>query len=79
MLDIKTAELVKKAIDERYDPFNSPFSLENIRERMKEIPGDVHDGYTVFALQSGNLTVLVRIANFKTCLVDVHAVKFLAW
>ena len=78
MLDTKTAELVKKAIDERYAPYDSKFSLEDVR-KMTQIPSDVQDGYTVFALQSRNLTVMVRLANYKTCLVDVRDVKFLAW
>ncbi|MBR6614072.1 MAG: hypothetical protein IKK84_04830 [Clostridia bacterium] len=76
MLDISTAKLVKKAIDDHFK--KEVISLESVC-RMQPIEVNMRsDGYTILAIQHGDLTIMVwiQIGDVGTI---VRAVKTQAW
>lgn len=76
MLDINTAKIIKKAIDENFNG-NGPITLEDI-VRMEPIQkSGIGGSYTILATQYGDLTVLVWLGyneNLSMCVrkVDTH-------
>lgn len=79
MLDINTAKLIKKAINEEYATCAFPITLEDVC-RMHPIPTHTKDGgQTVLALQTGDVTILVRVAINETRGVYVCTVKAQCW
>lgn len=79
MLDIKTAKLIKKALDDFYAPYANRIDLEDIC-RMQPVPVTTKgSGYTILALQCGDCTILVWVQFNETLGVCVRAVKTQAW
>ena len=79
MLDIKTAKIVKEAIDKHFASHKSPVDLETIC-RMEPIPVNTKgSGYTILGTQYGDLTILVWVQFNETLGVCVRAVKTQAW
>lgn len=71
-----TATLIKEAIDKKIG--HSKFSVEEIA-MMRPLHRDINDGgYTIYGIQSGDLTILVwlQIRNGDVC---VRSVKTLGW
>lgn len=78
MLDINTAKLVKKSIDDKYNG-NGPLTLEDV-VRMEPISkGGKGGSYTIVASQFGDLTILVWLQFNEKLGVCVRAVKTQAW
>ena len=76
MLDIKTATIIQRAIN-KY--FLNKFSLEAVC-RMQPVVQNINDkGYTIFALQSGDMTILVWVQVDETLGVVVRGVRTQAW
>ena len=78
MLDIKTATLVRKAINEH---FSSPdtISLEAVCRMQPVVQNTNGSGYTILALQYGDLTILVWVQFSEKLGVIVRSVKAQAW
>ena len=78
MLDIKTATLVRKAINEH---FSSPdmVSLEAVCRMQPVVQNTSGSGYTILALQFGDLTILVRVQFSEKLGVMVRGVTGQAW
>ena len=78
MLDIKTATLVRKAINEH---FSSPgmVSLEAVCRMQPVVQNTSGSGYTILALQFGDLTILVWVQFNEKLGVMVRSVKAQAW
>ncbi len=78
MLDIKTATIVLKAINEH---FSSPdmVSLEAVCRMQPVVQNTSGSGYTILALQYGDLTILVWIQFNEKLGVRVIRVKSQAW
>ena len=77
MLDIKTAKLVKDAIDKHFG--KEVVDLENVC-RMQPVPVNTKgSGYTILSTQYGDLTILVWVQVNATLGVCVRAVKTQAW
>ncbi len=78
MLDIKTATLVRKAINKH---FSSPdmVSLEAVRRMQPVVQNTSDSGYTILALQYGDLTILVWVQFSEKLGVMVRSVKGQAW
>ncbi len=78
MLDIKTATIVRKAINEH---FSSPdmVSLEAVCRMQPVVQNTSGSGYTILALQYGDLTILVWIQFSEKLGVRVIRVKSQAW
>lgn len=78
MLDIKTATIVRKAINEH---FSSPdmVSLEAVCRMQPVVQNTSGSGYTILALQYGDLTILVWIQFSEKLGVRVIRVKSHAW
>ena len=78
MLDIKTAQLVKNAIDKHFGG-KEFIDLENVC-RMQSVPVNTKDGgYTILSTQYGDLTILVWIQVDATLGVCVRSVKTQSW
>ena len=78
MLDIKTATLVRKAINEH---FSSPdmVSLEAVCRMQPVVQNTSGSGYTILALQYGDLTILVWVQFSEKLGVMVIRVRGQAW
>lgn len=77
MLDIKTAKLVKSAIDNHFG--KEIINLENVC-RMQPVPVDTNStGYTILATQYGDMTILVWVQFDETLGVCVRTVKTQCW
>lgn len=78
MLDIKTATVVQKAINEHFSSSN-PISLEAVC-RMQPIPQNTSgSGYTILGLQLGDLTILVWVQFSEKLGVEVRKVNAMPW
>lgn len=77
MLDINTAKLVKKSIDDKFNG-NAPLTLEDV-VRMEPISKSDKGGYTIVASQFGDLTILVWLLFNEKLGVCVRRVKTQAW
>lgn len=78
MLDIKTATLVRKAINKH---FSSPdmVSLEAVCRMQPVVQNTSDSGYTILALQYGDLTILVWVQFSEKLGVMVRRVAAQAW
>ena len=78
MLDIKTATLVRKAINKH---FSSPdmVSLEAVCRMQPVVQNTNGSGYTILALQYGDLTILVGVQFSEKLGVMVRKVAAQAW
>ena len=78
MLDIKTATIVRKAINEH---FSSPdmVSLEAVCRMQPVVQNTSGSGYTILALQYGDLTILVWVQFSEKLGVMIRRVKGQAW
>ena len=78
MLDIKTATLVRNAINNH---FSSPdmVSLEAVCRMQPVVHNTSDSGYTILALQYGDLTILVWVQFSEKLGVMVRRVKGQAW
>ena len=77
MLDIKTATLVKNAINKE---MNGEIATLEDACRMQQISQTTHgSGYTILALQYGDLTILVWIQFSEKLGAMVRKVKTQAW
>ena len=78
MLDIKTATLVRKAINEH---FSSPdmVSLEAVCRMQPVVQNTSGSGYTILALQYGDLTILVWVQFSEKLGIVIRRVKGQAW
>ena len=78
MLDIITAEQVKKAIDNKYNG-KGPLTLEDV-VRMEPISkGGQGGSYTIIGSQFGDLTILVWLQFNEKSGVCVRSVKTQTW
>ena len=81
MLDMNTAKIVKKAIDEHFNTKKNGeiMSLEDV-VRMTPVSKAGRGGaYTILSAQFGDMTILVWIQFNDTLGVCVRAVKTQAW
>lgn len=79
MLDIKTAKLIKEAIDKEFAPHENIVDLESVC-RMQPISVNARGGgYTIFGIQCSDLTILVWVQFNETLGATVGAVKTQAW
>lgn len=78
MLDIKTATHVRKAINNH---FSSPdmVSLEAVCRMQPVVQNTSGSGYTILALQCGDLTILVWVCFNEKLGVIVNRVAAQAW
>ena len=74
MLDIKTATIVRKAINEHFSSPNM-VSLEAVCRMQPVVQNTNGIGYTILALQSGDLTILVWVQFNEKLGVMVRSVK----
>ena len=78
MLDINTAKLVKKSIDDKFNG-SGPLTLEDI-VRMEPISkGGKGGSSTIIASQFGDLTILVWLQFNEKLGVCVREVQTQAW
>ena len=78
MLDIKTATIIRSAINDHFSTPNM-VSLESVC-RMQPVPQNTTgSGYTILALQLGDLTILVWVQFSEKLGVIVRSVKAQAW
>ena len=78
MLDIKTATIVRKAINEHFSSPNM-VSLEAVCRMQPVVQNTNGSGYTILALQFGDLTILVWVQFNEKLGVMVRSVKAQAW
>lgn len=76
MLDIKTATLVHKAINKH---FPDMVSLEAVCRMQPVVQNTSGSGYTILALQYGDLTILVWVQFSEKLGVMVRRVKGQEW
>ena len=77
MLEMKTAKLVKQAIDQQVG--KDAIDLESVC-RMQPLAVRTNGSvYTILGIQSGDLTILVWIQVSETLGVTVRRVKTQAW
>ena len=78
MLDIKTAQLIKGAIDKHFGGTEF-IELESVC-RMQPVPVCTKDGgYTILSTQWNDLTIMVWIQVDSTSGVRVRSVKTQSW
>ena len=78
MLDIKTATLVRKAINEHFS-LPDMVSLEAVCRMQPVVQNTSGSGYTILALQYGDITILVRVLFNEKFGVMVRSVAGQAW
>lgn len=78
MLDIKTATLVRKAINEHFSSTDM-VSLEAVCRMQPVVQNTRGSGYTILALQYGDLTILVWVQFSEKLGVIVRGVADQAW
>lgn len=78
MLDIKAATLVRKAINEHFHSTDM-VSLEAVCRMQPVVQNTRGSGYTILALQYGDLTILVWVQFSEKLGVMVRGVKAQAW
>lgn len=78
MLDIKTARIVRKAINEHFSSTDM-VSLEAVCRMKPVVQNTSGSGYTILALQFGDLTILVWVQFNEEQGVIVRSVKAQAW
>ncbi len=78
MLDIKTARIVREAINEHFSSPNM-VSLEAVCRMQPVVQNTSGSGYTILALQFGDLTILVWVQFDEEQGVIVRSVKAQAW
>lgn len=78
MLDIKTAALIRKAINEHFSNSDA-VSLEAVCRMQPVVQNTRGSGYTILALQFGDLTILVWVQFNEEQGVIVRSVKAMAW
>ena len=76
MLDISTAKLVKKALDEHFK--EDRISLEDVSKMTPAPVLGKSGGYTILTGQWGDLTIMVWLQIMATGTI-VRAVKTRAW
>ena len=78
MLDVKTATIVRKAINDHFNTLDM-VSLESVC-RMQPISQTTSgSGYTILGLQCGDLTILVWVQFSEKLGAIVRSVKTQAW
>ena len=78
MLDINTAKIVKKSIDDKFDG-NGPLTLEDV-VHMELIPKSERGlSCNILASQYGDLTILALVHFSEKSGVSVREVETLAW
>ena len=78
MLDIGTATFVHKAINEHFATLDM-VSLEAVCRMQPVVQNTGSSGYTILALQFGDLTILVWVQFDEEFGVIVRSVKVQAW
>ena len=78
MLDIKTATIVRKAINEHFS-VPDMVSLESVCRMQPVAQNTSGGGYTILALQLGDLTILVWVQFCEKQGVVVRKVNAQAW
>ena len=78
MLDLKTATIVRNAINKH---FSTPetISLEAVCRMQPIVQNTSGSGYTILAMQYGDLTILVWVQYSEKLGVIVRGVKSQAW
>lgn len=76
MLDMKSAKLIRDAINKYFD--NKVIDLENVC-RMQPIQVNTNGGYTILGIQRGDLTILVWVRFGEISGLNVLGVKALEW
>lgn len=79
MLDIKTAKIIKKAINENQATCSFQITLEDVCRMQPVSVITCGSGYTVLGLQYGDVTILVWVQFNETLGVCVRSVKAQCW